>query len=293
MSSVPLSSSERSNQRYIAATMAMPMLESETEVELARRWSHEKDEDALHQIIESHTRLAVAIASRFRGSGLPLADLIQEGSVGLMEAAKRFDPDRGVRFSTYASWWILYAVQNYVLRNSSIVRTATTPRQRRLFFNMRRLKARYATGYDGRLSTDDHERIAKELGATAEEVARMEAHISRPDQSLNATIGDDDSPQQQDLLPEDGPNPEDIAIDAGLGVARQAWIERALAGLTPREQHIVRHRYLTERGSTLAEIGETFGVSKERIRQVEARALEKMRSALTSLIDRPEDMLPA
>ena len=293
MAYFPLSSNDRANRRYIAATMTAPKLEPENEVELARRWSQDQDEAALHQIIESHIRLAVAIASRFRGSGLPLADLIQEGSIGLMEAANRFDPDRGVRFSTYAGWWILYAVQNYVLRNSSIVRTATTPRQRRLFFNMRRLKARRQTSFDGRLTADDRERIAEELDCTAEDVARMEVHLSKPDQSLNATLGYEDGIEQQDLIAADTPSPEDVAIETGLGEQRAAWIEEALAGLNDREQHIVRHRYLTDNGTTLAEIGRSFGVSKERVRQIEARALEKMREALSQVVEEPEDILAA
>lgn len=281
---------DRSNQQFIASTMEIPLLERDQEQELARRWARDKDESALHDIIESHTRLAVSIASRFRGTGLPVADLIQEGAIGLMEAAKRFDPERGVRFSTYASWWILYAVQNYVLRNSSIVRTATTPKQRRLFFNMRRMRARHATGYNGRLSADDHEAIAEKLNATPEEVARMEAHLAHPDQSLNATVGEDGTMQQQDLLAGDGPTPEEVVISDRDRATRSAWIKKALALLSPREQHIVRHRYLGDCSTTLAEIGETFGVSKERIRQIETRALEKMRETLLRLVDRPEDV---
>ena len=285
------SANEHGDRRFIASTMDIPLLEREQERDLARRWNRDEDEAALHQIIESHTRLAVSIAARFRSSGLPLADLIQEGTIGLMEAAKRFDPDRDVRFSTYASWWILYAVQNYVLRNSSIVRTATTPKQRRLFFNMRRMKARHVTGFDGRLSAEDRERVGDMLGATSDEVARMEAHVSRPDQSLNATIDPENSVQQQDLLAGDGPSPEDNVIRERDGAVRAAWIEQALSRLSLREQQIVRQRYLGDRATTLAEIGKSFGVSKERIRQIEARALEKMRVTLAQLIDRPDDVL--
>lgn len=288
----PISSaSEHGDRRFIASAMKIPLLEREQERDLARRWSRDKDEAALHRIIESHARLAVSTAARFLSSGLPRADLIQEGMIGLMEAAKRFDPDRDVRFSTYASWWILYAVQNYVLRNASIVRTATTPKQRRLFFNMRRMKARFVTGFDGRLSTDDRETVADLLGATADEVAHMEAHVSRPDQSLNATIDPDQSVQRQDLLAGEGPTPEDNVIKDRDGAVRAAWIEEALSRLSRREQQIVRQRYLGDRSTTLAEIGKAFGVSKERIRQIEARALTKMRATLAQLIDRPEDVL--
>jgi RNA polymerase sigma-32 factor len=271
--------------------MEAPLLERDHEADVARRWLTERDTAALHELIESHARLVVRIAAGFRSSGLPLADLVQEGNIGLMEAADRFDPERNVRFSTYASWWIVAAIQNYILRNASIVRAATTPKQRRLFFNLRRLRARNGAGFDGRLTDADRVRLAEQLGVTVAEVEKMEAHLARPDQSLNATVGQEDSLEQQDLLADSSPTPEDIVIDTNRVQARSSYIKQALAKLSPRERDIIASRYLDDRRTTLAEIGEEYGVSKERIRQIEGRALQKMQAALRQIVDRPEELL--
>jgi len=281
---------ERSNRRYISATMGAPLLERQHEVDLARRWLEKRDEAALHEIIEAHGRLVVRIAAGFRSSGLPMADLIQEGNIGVMEAADRFDPEREVRFSTYATWWIVASIQNYILRNSSIVRAATTPKQRRLFFNLRRLRAKLATGFDGGLTADERAQIAKKLEVTVKDVERMEVHLSRPDQSLNATLGTEESTEFQDLLADDAPNPEDIATGDSSRRARTAWLEDALDRLNDRERHIIESRFLDDRRVTLAEIGEESGVSKERIRQIESRALQKMHGALTEMVQQPKDL---
>lgn len=280
----------QSDRRYIAATMRAPLLEREVEADLARRWLDHRDEEALHELIEAHGRLVVRIAVGFKGSGLPVADLVQEGNIGLMEAAERFDPERNVRFSTYATWWIVAGIQNYILRNSSIVRAATTPKQRRLFFNLRRLRARHAARFDGRLSADDREMIAERLGATVAEIERMEAHIARSDQSLNTPIGDDEAIEQIDLLADLSPNPEDIEVSASGRRARSDWIDKALDRLSTREREIIAQRFLAERRITLAEIGENFGVSKERVRQIEGRALQKMHATLSEYIDRPDEL---
>ena len=291
MSQISTAATERSNRRYISATMQAPLLERDHEADVARRWLADHDTAALHELIESHARLVVRIAAGFRSSGLPLADLVQEGNIGLMEAADRFDPERNVRFSTYASWWIVAAIQNYILRNASIVRAATTPKQRRLFFNLRRLRARNGASFDGRLSDADRTRLAEQLGVTVAEVEKMEAHLARPDQSLNATVGQEDSLEQQDLLADSGPTPEDIIIDVNRIQARSTYIKAALAKLSPRERDIIASRYLDDRRTTLAEIGEEYGVSKERIRQIEGRALQKLHAALSQVIDRPEELL--
>jgi len=281
---------DRSDRRYIAATMQAPLLEREVEADLARRWLNDREVSALHELIEAHGRLVVRIAVGFKGSGLPVADLVQEGNIGLMEAAERFDPERNVRFSTYATWWIVAGIQNYILRNSSIVRAATTPKQRRLFFNLRRLRARHAARFDGRLSADDREMIAERLGATVAEIERMEAHIARSDQSLNTPIGDDEAIEQIDLLADFSPNPEEIETSASGRRARSDWIDKALDRLSSREREIIAQRFLAERRITLAEIGESFGVSKERVRQIEGRALQKMHAALSEFIDRPDEL---
>lgn len=290
MALVQRSSTERSDRRYISATMEAPLLEREYEADLARRWLEDRDEGALHEIIEAHARLVVRIASGFRSSGLPLADLIQEGNIGLMEAADRFDPEREVRFSTYASWWIVASIQNYILRNSSIVRAATTPKQRRLFFNLRRLRSKMAMGFNGGLTTDERQAIADKLDVTTADVERMETHLSRPDQSLNALVGADEGIEFQELLPDDGPTPEEYATDGSSRRARRDYIEHALSQLSERERHIIVQRFLQDRKVTLAEIGDEFGVSKERIRQIESRALQKMQGALGNFDGRPEDL---
>lgn len=290
MATADTAATDRSNRRYIATSMDVPLLEREREAELAWAWLRNSDEAALHELIEAHARLVIRIAVGFRSSGLPLGDLVQEGNVGLMEAAKRFDPERNVRFSTYASWWIVAAIQNFILRNASIVRAATTPRQRRLFFNLRRLRARHTTGFDGSLNADDRETIAKMLDVSVHDVEMMEAHLSRPDQSLNALIGEDDSLEQMDLLQDTAPDPEQVAADNSGLAARRAWVHQALEHLTQRERRIITSRFLGERRTTLAEIGEEFGVSKERIRQIEGRALAKMQAALAELVDEPREL---
>jgi RNA polymerase sigma-32 factor len=285
-------SSDRGNQRFISTLMKAPLLEREHEFELSRRWREEADEKALEELTVSHGRLVVRIAWRFRGSGLPIDDLIQEGNSGLLDAADRFDPAREVRFSTYATWWIVAAIQNYILRNSSVVRVATTPTQRRLFFNLRRARAKMSASRDS-FGAADREELAEQLGVKVTDVERMEAHLSHPDQSLNTPVGEDESASIQDLFAADGPSPEDIALDHEQGDMRRSWINSALDRLTPREQTIIRQRFLSEERATLAEIGESFGVSKERIRQIESKALSKMGAILTDLVEDPRDIAGA
>jgi RNA polymerase sigma-32 factor len=280
---------DRHDRRYISAAMEAPLLEREHEADLARRWRDKRDEKALHEIIEAHVRLVIRIAGKFRGYGLPLADLIQEGNTGLMEAANRFDPEREVRFSTYATWWIMAAIQEYIVRNSSIVRIGTTPAQKSLFFNLRRLRARIGASPVGGLTDEQRSRIARELGVPIEAVERMEAHMSRPDRSLNATVGDDDGDELQDFLPDDGPSPEEIVGVRHDDAVRQERLHKALDTLTPRERQIIARRFLEDDGrTTLAEIGAAFGVTKERIRQIEGKALDKLRDALDLEADSQE-----
>lgn len=281
---------DRGNRRYIAATMQAPTLEREHEFELARRWRDEGDEAALHEIIEAYARFVVRIAWRFRGYGLPVGDLVQEGNIGLMEAAARFDTEHNARFSTYASWWIMAAMQDYVLRHNSIVRVATTPAQRRLFFNLRRLRAQLATGRDHTLTDADREVIAERLRVKPGDVARMEAHLGGADVSVDATIGDDDGGALIDTLADHGPTPEDVTEAALDAATRSTWLREALDSLAPRERRIIAGRFLAEDKLTLAEIGQEFGVSKERIRQLEARALGKLRLALMDRVDGPGEL---
>jgi RNA polymerase sigma-32 factor len=271
---------DKNDRRYISAAMDAPMLEREYEVALARRWRDEEDADALHEIIEAHIRLVVRIASKFKGYGLPIGDLIQEGNRGLLEAANRFDPDRDVRYSTYATWWILAAMQEYIVRNSSIVRIGTTPAQKSLFFNLRKLRAKLTDNLAARMTEEERELIASELRVPLAAVERMESHFSRPDQSLNATVGESDSNEFVDLLSDDSPTPEAIIGDLIDSETRAKWIADAMEHLTQREREVITRRFLKDDKITLAEIGETFGVTKERIRQIEGKALSKLREAL-------------
>ena len=271
---------DKNDRRYISAAMDAPMLEREYEVALARRWRDEEDADALHEIIEAHIRLVVRIASKFKGYGLPIGDLIQEGNRGLLEAANRFDPDRNVRYSTYATWWIRAAMQEYIVRNSSIVRIGTTPAQKSLFFNLRKLRAKLTDNLAARMTEEERELIASELRVPLAAVERMESHFSRPDQSLNATVGESDSNEFVDLLSDDSPTPEAIVGDLIDSETRAKWIADAMEHLTQREREVITRRFLKDDKITLAEIGETFGVTKERIRQIEGKALSKLREAL-------------
>ena len=278
------------SRRYIAATMDAPFLERDEEFELARRWREGGDADAMQELVLAYARFVVRIAAGFRGYGLPMGDLVQEGNIGLMQGAMRFDPEREVRFSTYARWWIVASIQEYILRNSSIVRIGTTAAQKKLFFNLRRMRARIASNTVGPMTYDNRQSIADELGVPLAAVERMEAHISSPDQSLNATVGSDDSDEIQDFLADDAASPETIAIDRTDGRKRAGWIKKALRRLSPRERKIITSRFLTETPNTLAELGTVFGVSKERIRQIEVQALTKLRVSIAEITDDPRDL---
>ncbi len=278
---------DRGNRRYISSIMAAPFLERDHEHDLALRWRDDKDTKALHELISSYARFVVKIASRFRGYGLPLGDLIQEGNIGLMEAAARFDPERNVRFSTYASWWVLASIQEFVLRNASIVRIGTTAAQKRLFFNLRRMRAQMIDNPDGAMSDDDRDRIAEALGVPLAAVERMESHFSRPDQSLNMAIGGDEGggDEFQDFLLDHEPTPEQNVIESHDGETRAKRIIDALDRLTQRERRIIVSRFMEEETLTLAELGVVFDVSKERIRQIESKALDKLRDVFSDIAD--------
>ena len=272
---------DRNDRRYISAAMDAPMLERQYESNLGRRWRDDQDADALHELIEAHIRLVVRIATKYKGYGLPIGDLIQEGNTGLLEAANRFDPERNVRFSTYATWWIMASMQEYIVRNSSIVRIGTTPAQKSLFFNLRKLRAKIADNSRSRMTEDERQTIARELGVPLAAVERMESHFSRPDQSLNATVGESDSSDTfVDLLADDSPTPEAIVGDLIDSETRSQWISEAMEHLNTREREVITRRFLDEDKTTLAEIGETFGVTKERVRQIEGKALSKLKVAL-------------
>jgi len=282
---------QRANLDFIKTSMNEPLLEREVEFELARRWREEGDEEALHQLVRSYMRLVISTASRFRNYGLPVGDLVQEGNVGLMQAAARFEPQREVRFSTYAAWWIRSAMQDYVLRNWSIVRTGTTAAQKALFFNLRRLRARIEDATGSRLGDDGRANIAKQLNVDVKEVESMEIRLSAADQSLNAPVSESSDDDWQEFLPDNGPNPEDVAIGMRDSETRSRWLAEALRELSPREQTIIRQRRLQEDGATLEELGRELGVSKERVRQLEHRALMKIKDSIQRRVESPYDLL--
>lgn len=273
---------QKANLDYIKTSMSAPILEKDHEQELARAWKDKGDEKALHELIESYTRLVISLASKFRNYGLPMGDLIQEGNVGLMQAAERFDPDRDVRFSTYASWWIRASIQDYVLRNWSIVRTGTTAAQKSLFFNLRRLRSKIeARAEEEGLNDENRAEIAEELNVKVKDVEVMEARLSGADSSLNARIGEDGDEEWQNMLAAEDPNPEDVVTEMRDSETRSEWLNKALGKLDEREQQIIRERHLTYETVTLEELGKELGISKERVRQLESRAMSKLRSSIT------------
>ena len=282
---------QRANINFIKLAMHQPLLSRDVEFNLARRWQEDGDDDALHRLVKAYSRLVISISTRFRNYGLPAGDLVQEGNVGLMQAAARFDPDRRVRFSTYATWWIRSAMQDYVLRNWSIVRTGTTAAQKTLFFNFRRLRARIDKELGSQLSDDGRRFVATELKVGVDAVASMEMRLNSADQSLNTPIADGTDDTWQDFLADSRPNPEDVVIGIRDSLSRSRWLAEALSELGPREQIIIRKRRLHEDGATLEALGRELGVSKERVRQLEYRALRKLRDLMREKVDASGDLL--
>ena len=266
----------------IRAAMRAPYLERDEEHDLAVRWKDSQDQQALHRITTSHMRLVISMAAKFRHFGLSMGDLIQEGHVGLLEAAARFEPERGVRFSTYATWWIRASIQDYILRNWSIVRGGTSSAQKALFFNLRRLRARLTQGSETLSSATIYREISAALGVSEADVAMMDSRLSGPDASLNAPLADDGgiSTERGDFLVSDDPLPDEIVAETIDVERRSVWLKSALSVLNEREMKIIAERRLSEDGATLEALGSTLGISKERVRQIEGRALEKLRSAL-------------
>ena len=273
------------DRRMIKLAMSAPYLEREEEQALAQAWKDNKDQEARNRIAMAHMRLVVSMAGKFRNFGLPLGDLVQEGYIGLLEAAARFEPERQVRFSTYASWWIRASIQDYVLRNWSIVRGGTSSAQKALFFQLRRLRARLARGDEHLTSEAMHQEIAAALGVSTADVRTMDARLSSSDISLQAPISSaegESGGSRLEFLTSDAPLPDEQAVDSIDGERRRHWLHSALGQLNEREMKIIRARRLAENGATLEELGIILGISKERVRQIENRALEKLKAALVS-----------
>lgn len=280
----------KADNRFIRHIMRQSLLEREDELTLARAWRDHQDEAALHQLVMAYSRLVISIASKFRHYGLPLGDLIQEGNIGIMQAASRFDPDREVRFSTYSVWWIRASIQDYVLRNWSIVRTGTTSAHKSLFFKLRRLRARIGEADGGPLSDDGRQQIADSIGVTMTDVVHMEQRLSGADTSLNMPIGENNEHAPQDFIVDDRPNPEQSVATTRDAATLSAWLAEAMEDLSPREKMIIMRRRLDENGATLDELGRDFGVSKERVRQLETRAMKKIRTTIESRVDSLDDI---
>ena len=273
------------DQTMSRKAMKAELLDAETELRLAYAWRDQRDEAALHRLITAYMRLAISMASKFRRYGAPMNDLIQEASLGLMKAADKFDPDRGVRFSTYAVWWIKASIQDYVMRNWSMVRTGSTSSQKSLFFNLRRVQAkleREATAAGEVL--DGHQlrqRIASEVGVPLADVEMMEGRLAGSDFSLNATqSSEDDGREWIDMLEDDTAQAADVVETSHDSAHLRSWLVNAMQALNPRERFIVAERKLREEARTLESLGEELGLSKERVRQLEAAAFGKMRKSL-------------
>ncbi len=277
------------DRKFVRTAMKTALLEPAHEASLARRWREQNDEAALHELTTAYMRLVIAMAAKFRHYGLPMADLVSEGNVGLMQAAARFEPEREVRFSTYATWWIRSSIQDYVLRNWSIVRTGTTSAQKSLFFNLRRLRARISDMSDSVMSVENREWVAEHLGVPARDVETMASRLSGGDRSLNAPLTIDGDGEWQDMIADDSDIPEQAVMVEHDAARRREWIGEALKVLNPREIHVITRRRLAEDSMTLEALGTELGVSKERVRQIEHQALGKLRKALVQLVGDPAE----
>ena len=282
---LPAPSPEQGMNRYLQEIRKFPMLEPEEEYMLAKRWVEDQDAGAAHKLVTSHLRLAAKIAMGYRGYGLPQAEVISEANVGLMQAVKRFDPEKGFRLATYAMWWIRAAIQEYILRSWSLVKLGTTSAQKKLFFNLRKAKARIGALEDGDLRPENVKRIATDLGVTEDEVVSMNRRLSGGDASLNAQVGtsDDSSTQWQDWLEDEEADQATAFAERNELEARRELLNAAMDQLTDREKDVLVQRRLTDDVVTLEELAERYGVSRERIRQIEVRAFEKLQKRMTEL----------
>lgn len=276
---------ENNLTRYLQDIRKFPILTPQEEVDLARRWRDKEDDSAAHKLVTSHLRLVAKIAMGYRGYGLPLNELISEGNIGMMQAVKRFDPDRGFRLATYAMWWIRAAMQEYILHSWSLVKMGTTASQKKLFFNLRRLKGQMQAIDDGDLKPEQVDKIATTLGVPGQDVVSMNQRLSAPDHSLNAPLRSDSEGEWQDWLVDDQESQETTLGEAEEMSGRQALLTEAMKSLNDRERHILTERRLKDEPSTLEELSHEYGVSRERIRQIEARAFEKLQKAMATEVE--------
>ena len=279
-SSVPVINSESNLSRYLQEIRKFPMLPAEEEYMLAKRWQEHEDSVAAHKLVTSHLRLVAKIAMGYRGYGLPLSELISEGNVGMMQAVKRFDPDRGFRLATYAMWWIRAAIQEYILHSWSLVKMGTTAAQKKLFFNLRRLKGQMQAIEEGDMSPEQVRHIATTLEVPEQDVVNMNRRLGAPDHSLNAPLRADSEGEWQDWLVDETANQEiSLAESEELG-KRRKLLAHAMEGLNERERHILVERRLRDNPTTLEDLSQKYGISRERVRQIEVRAFEKLQKAI-------------
>jgi RNA polymerase sigma-32 factor len=292
---LPAPSPEQGLNRYMQEIRKFPLLEPEEEYMLAKRWVDHQDTEAAHKMVTSHLRLAAKIAMGYRGYGLPQAEVISEANVGLMQAVKRFDPEKGFRLATYAMWWIRASIQEYILRSWSLVKLGTTSAQKKLFFNLRKAKAKVGALEEGDLRPENVAQIAKDLSVTEEEVIDMNRRLSGSDASLNATVGSDgdSSTQWQDWLEDEDSDQAGAYEEKDELDARRALLAQAMAVLNDREKDVLMQRRLAEDPVTLEELSESYGVSRERIRQIEVRAFEKLQAKMRELARGKGMLVPA
>ncbi|MCP9222428.1 RNA polymerase sigma factor RpoH [Erythrobacter sp. LQ02-29] len=290
---IPALGGEQSLNRYLSEIKKYPVLTAEQEYMLAKRYAEHEDPDAAAQLVSSHLRLVAKIAMGYRGYGLPVSDLISEGNVGLMQGVKKFEPDRGFRLATYAMWWIKASIQEFILRSWSLVKMGTTAAQKKLFFNLRRMKKQLDAYEDTDLHPDDVAKIATDLGVPEQEVINMNRRmLMGGDSSLNVSMRSDEegSGQWQDWLTDDRPLQDETVADAEEAQVRHGMLIEAMDSLNDREKHIFTERRLTENPQTLEELSQVYDVSRERIRQIEVRAFEKVQKAMKTIAS--EKLLP-
>ena len=282
---LPAPSPEQGLSRYMQEIRKFPMLEPDTEYMLAKAWVDHQDTDAAHQLVTSHLRLAAKIAMGYRGYGLPTAEVVSEANVGLMQAVKRFDPERGFRLATYAMWWIRASIQEYILRSWSLVKMGTTAAQKKLFFNLRKAKTKIGALEEGDLRPENVARIANELNVTEDEVISMNRRLSGGDASLNAQIKTDGegAAEWQDWLEDEGADQAGDYAERNELESRCALLEQAMEDLNERERHVLTERRLKDNPMTLEDLSQVYNVSRERIRQIEVRAFEKLQAAMRKL----------
>ena len=267
--------------RYLAEVRKFPMLGKEEEFMLAKRWREHQDLDAAHKLVNSHLRLVAKIAMGYRGYGLPIGEVISEGNVGLMQAVKKFEPDKGFRLATYAMWWIRASIQEYILRSWSLVKMGTTAAQKKLFFNLRKAKSEISALDEGDLRPEQVRQIATKLGVLDEEVVSMNRRLAGPDSSLNAPLRSDSESEWQDWLQdEDQPSQESTLAETEEHSIRMSLLDEAMKELSDRERHILTERRLKDDPTTLEDLAAEYGVSRERVRQIEVRAFEKLQKAM-------------